>query len=156
MIVLAIALGKTSQPSLASKVQTATLDAHDRGSPLTNPHQQKCNSARPLRILLSALLFFQLSGLAHIADDVLDGLLHPSVQHETCPVERGGGECPPGCPDCHCVYASAFTLPLAPLRIVTELAERDSASVLATDSQAPGQPLLASIFRPPRLPAALS
>lgn len=123
---------------------------------MTDTHARKDNRMLWLHFLLNALLFFQLSGLAHIADDVLDGLLHPGVQHEECPVERAGGECPPGCPDCHCVYAAAFTLPLRTLRVVTAPRERDGARLRAPDSQAPPQPLLAAIFRPPRLAMNLS
>jgi len=115
--------------------------------------KQKFNNGFWLRCLLTSLLFFQLSGLAHIADDLLDDLLHPGVQHQECPDERAGSECPPGCPDCHCVYAAAFTLPLRTLRLLAPPPRPNSPRPLAANSQAPAQPLLASIFRPPR-PAA--
>lgn len=101
-----------------------------------------------LRVLV--LLFSaELSGLTHAAVDIsgLDG----AHQTDDCDDEKGGHECPPGCPSCHCWHAGTPTAPLAmhfEMQVVVLQVSRPG--FIPVTKAAPRGADPDSVYRPPR------
>lgn len=98
--------------------------------------------------VLGVILSFQIAGLAHPLADAVFG--------EDCAAECGDensnepdSECPPGCPTCHgCAHAQALYAPRVAAPLAPPTLELIPAPML--HESAPQQPLLESVFRPPR------
>lgn len=76
-----------------------------------------------------------------------------------CPLEGTGNECPPGCPDCHCHHGAAGAASI-PVMVGQELALPlrclDTARACPHGANAPREPILSGLFRPPRARALLT
>lgn len=97
--------------------------------------------------VLALLLLAQLSGFAHFVGDSL--FPHGNEVSSSCPDERDGSDCPPGCPACHaCDHRQAVST--APLD--TSIPPRAFASVSAEVApiHSPPFPPSVGIYRPPR------
>ena len=67
-----------------------------------------------------------------------------------CPAESSGKECPPGCPNCHCVHGQVASLPASLAVLETLLPSSDAQSTEPLEASAPHAPFLPSLYRPPR------
>jgi hypothetical protein len=107
-----------------------------------------------LRLLL-ALVTLELSGLAHAGADAYQAAAGFAQHDQDCDDEEAGHECPPGCPNCHCVHAAlVLAQPRCGETQLEALPPREQASggVPSTDRvPAPQDP--DSIYRPPRAQA---
>lgn len=105
------------------------------------------------------LLSVEVSGLVHAGLDVLEALRGESSAHAEQCDDDCGDECPPGCPNCHCwrgatspdpdVAAVVVDVPALPCASVAQV------SVVPCAAEAPPGADPSSIYRPPRLLAAL-
>jgi|SRR6478735_5365055 len=98
-----------------------------------------------LRVVLIALAF-QLSGLVGVVERSAEAW---GGTVSECPLEKQGKECPPGCPQCHCLHSNSLAAPSsqlvlvsAPLSVRVGLA--DSARTFLAS------PLRSNPYRPPR------
>jgi hypothetical protein len=108
---------------------------------------------RCLWVLVRLLLVtacFQLSG---IAGAVLSAATREDESGccSDCPIEKSGHECPPSCPSCHCHHAGVASVPPPETEVVAlaalglHVVER-----APLEAQAPRQPFLRGLYRPPR------
>jgi hypothetical protein len=99
---------------------------------------------------LSAVAVFQVSGAAHLAGDLVEYVTlgqHVVDEDENDP----NHQCPPGCPTCHHVHFSGASLPATvslPLTWVPMSEGHVAEWVRSAD--APADPGLPSVFRPPK------
>jgi hypothetical protein len=74
--------------------------------------RRRLRSRAPLiRGILCAVLValgLQMSGVGHVLADALD--LLAELEHQDADCSDGGKECPPGCPDCHCVHMRSLVV----------------------------------------------
>jgi hypothetical protein len=87
--------------------------------------------------------------LPHAIDDLVDSFAveESGIVPHDCDTDPNDADCPPGCPNCHaCTPTCCRRRRFAWLGGISgsDLAD------LIYDSTAPPQPLLASVFRPPR------
>lgn len=96
--------------------------------------------------MIVVLACLHLSGVAHAVSDCLVAFDVISEHCDDCEDEPPG-DCPPGCPSCHCGVAS-----LPPSGIVAVLAAptTSEASPITNPFRAPVAPSLATLYRPPR------
>ena len=103
--------------------------------------------------VIALLAIVETSGIANIASDVLvaAGVI---AAHDDCDDDEQGGECPPGCPMCHCFHCGMTSLP-APPRSEPVEPERRETLPRPVDATALPAPALPCVYRPPRplLPA---
>jgi hypothetical protein len=105
--------------------------------------------------LVALLVATELSGVAHAALDTVAwaaGIEHPQ---DDCEDEESGHECPPGCPNCHCVHGAVVQLaPRGALRPELRLASvhpvQHEAGFVPLDTVPPKGPDLTPLYRPPR------
>lgn len=102
-----------------------------------------------LRMLI-LLLAVQLSGAATVASELDFGSVERADCCADCPLESNGKECPPGCPNCHCVHGQIASLPAAAPVLELLLRSRDAATAEPPEASAPHVPFLPSLYRPPR------
>jgi hypothetical protein len=100
--------------------------------------------------IIVTLVAMQLSGLGHVAMDLLVAA-HTVVDGADCPNEKPGRDCPPGCPGCHCAHGG-IAVPPSSLKTAALpiLGEGGRVHVRPSEADAPSEALLPSIFRPPR------
>lgn len=100
-----------------------------------------------LRLCLFALVF-QISGLSGAAV-----ILAESVSGEVadCPLEKQGQECPPGCPQCHCVHVGGLAVPSSQLVLVTAPGATARVGLEQPEATLVDSLLRANPYRPPRL-----
>lgn len=104
----------------------------------------------PVMRILVALIAMQLGGVGILVTDLFVGI--DEVTEETdCPNEKPGHDCPPGCPGCHCAHGG-IAVPPSSLKPATPqtLGEARIVHLRPDEADAPSEPLLPSIFRPPR------
>lgn len=98
--------------------------------------------------VIALLAIVEASGIANIASDVLvaAGVV---AAHDDCDDDEQGGECPPGCPMCHCFHCGMTSVPLARR---SEPIEPEHRELLPrpNDATALPAPALPSVYRPPR------
>lgn len=104
-----------------------------------------------LRLLLIAVCF-QMSGVAEAVLAVDEVFADDSGCCTDCPLEKSGHECPPSCPSCHCHH----NVVAAVSKVSDECSPRsirdlDLVVPVPREATAPREPLLPSVFRPPRL-----
>ncbi len=102
---------------------------------------------------LVALLALQLSGLPHAIADVADAMVatEAGFSRHDCDDEPADTDCPPGCPSCHCAHANVLpSAQTADLFAWLGGLPGSELTDLTYHSNAPRQPLLPSVFRPPR------
>ena len=102
--------------------------------------------------ILAVVASFQLSGLGHLAGDLIEEMTI-GHHHDTSREEDDdppSHQCPPGCPTCHHVHFTGALRPDGP-RLLSSLppGEFDLIESLRDDS-APSGPVLPSVYRPPR------
>ena len=102
-----------------------------------------------LRMLI-LLLAVQLSGTAALAVQAGFAVLDQADCCDDCPLESNGKECPPGCPNCHCVHGQIASLPASSPVLELLLSSRDAATAEPLEASAPHAPFLPSLYRPPR------
>lgn len=113
---------------------------------------------RPLALALLALglrmlilcLAVQLSGTAAMAIEAGFVALDRVDCCDECPIEKGGNECPPGCPNCHCLHGQIASLPASSLVLEMLLSAEHAATAEPLEASAPHAPFLPSLYRPPR------
>ncbi|MEI9939583.1 MAG: hypothetical protein WDO69_30875 [Pseudomonadota bacterium] len=105
--------------------------------------------ARALQMLV-LMLAVQLSGTAAAALEVGFGVLDRADCCADCPLESNGKECPPGCPNCHCVHGQIASLPAPSPVLEMLLSASDAATAEPPEASAPHAPFLPSLYRPPR------
>jgi hypothetical protein len=99
--------------------------------------------------VLSLVLGLQLSGAAHLVEDVEALVSAEHGQHEQCPADGPCNDCPPGCPQCHCPNALRSVAP--PATEMSALAfDASVPAPRAPSEQAPIAPELPGLFRPPQ------
>ncbi len=109
----------------------------------------RLRSAVLLLQMLTLALIVQISGVAHMARDVIESVVDPAACHDSdCGHESD--KCPPGCPNCHCP-ARANVAPPEPFDPVAMLAlpVETQESVRAVKDGVHTSPWHASIYRPP-------
>lgn len=119
---------------------------------------QRRMSRRPLALEVLAcmlrtlvlILAVQLSGTAAAALEVGFGSLDQADCCADCPLESNGKECPPGCPNCHCVHGQIASLPASSPVLEMLLSSSDASTVEPLEASAPHAPFLPSLYRPPR------
>jgi hypothetical protein len=100
--------------------------------------------------VLSLVLGVQLSGIAHVVEDVVSVVVAGHAEHdEQCPADGPCNDCPPGCPQCHCPNALRSVAPLASATVVLGL-PASTALPLVGRAERPPSPVLPAPFRPPR------
>jgi hypothetical protein len=100
--------------------------------------------------IIVTLVAMQLSGLSHLATDLLVAV-DEMADESGCPNEKPGHDCPPGCPGCHCAHGGIAVPHSSPRTVALPiLGEARNAHVRPDEADAPSEPLLPSIFRPPR------
>jgi len=104
-----------------------------------------------LRAVLLALAF-QVSGLsvalAVSADACGDELT-------SCPLEKQGEECPPHCPQCHCVHVNGLAAPASQSVLVGSPGASARVGLEPPESWLVPSPLRSNPYRPPRWFAAI-
>lgn len=103
-----------------------------------------------LRMLI-LMLAVQLSGTAAVAVEASFGSSDRADCCADCPLESNGKECPPGCPNCHCVHGQIASLPASSPVLEMLLSSSDAATVEPPEASAPHAPFLPSLYRPPRI-----
>jgi hypothetical protein len=101
-------------------------------------------------LVLRALLFalaFQVSGLS-VA--VLVGPDSCADELSDCPLEKQGQECPPNCPQCHCVHVNGLVAPASQLLFVSSPAVAARVALERPPSQFVASPQRSNPYRPPR------
>jgi hypothetical protein len=102
--------------------------------------------------VLAAIVFVQLSGLGHVAGDIVE-VLTIGHHHDTSNERDDDSDhpCPPGCPTCHHVHPGGASLPpeIAPAVAAIPLLDVPAVNALAS-SDAPRGPPRPAIYRPPR------
>ncbi len=70
-----------------------------------------------------------------------------------CPLERSGKECPADCPSCHCHHAAgasaAVPEPMSE-EVIASVRVHDVVQLRPVGTKTPLQPVLETLFRPPR------
>lgn len=98
--------------------------------------------------LLILLLAVQLSGTATAVE--LGFGTDRADCCEDCPLESNGKECPPGCPNCHCLHGQIASVPSSSPVLELLLSSTDAATAAPLEASAPHAPFLPSLYRPPR------
>ena len=99
---------------------------------------------------LVVLLALQLSGVTHAVGDLLMFLDDSMAEeHTDCSSEKPGRDCPPGCPTCHHAHGGVGSLPGSASFTLTH-AHAKAASFAPAEADAPPNPDLPSVFRPPK------
>ena len=97
------------------------------------------------RIAVFALAF-QLSGFASAVEVAAEAWADTVSE---CPLEKQGKECPPRCPQCHCLHSTGLAAPSSQLVLVSAPAgarvglEQSAATFVVS-------PLRSNPYRPPR------
>ncbi len=127
------------------------LNANDRRSSL--------RTGRPWRFvqvlvvamrLIVGLTAVQITGVPHVVADVVTAIQgHEDRNHDDCPNDDGGRECPPGCPSCHCAHVMNALPAMAPPTVLDPLIPIDVALAPYVALEPPG-PEPAALYRPPR------
>jgi hypothetical protein len=100
--------------------------------------------------VLALVLGVQLSGVAHVAADVVSVVVSGRDEHaEHCPADGPCNDCPQGCPNCHCQNGVRAVAPQLTAPVVLTL-PTVALATLETNAQVPLGPVLPSLFRPPR------
>jgi hypothetical protein len=89
-------------------------------------------------------LALQVSGLGHMLADALDSLAQLEHVDADC---DDGKDCPPGCPDCHCVHMRSLVV-MSAQAVPFEFATRIDFPLLY--ELRPKAPALDAVYRPPR------
>lgn len=102
-----------------------------------------------LRMLI-LMLAVQLSGTVAVALELGFAAQDRANCCDDCPLESNGKECPPGCPNCHCVHGQIASLPASSPVLEMLLSSSDAATAAPPEASAPHAPFLPSLYRPPR------
>jgi hypothetical protein len=105
-----------------------------------------------LRVVL-VLVALHAGRITHAVSDLLVGFDVVSVEEASDCDSNGDddGDCPPGCPNCHCLHCGISSLPARVLGPVLEHAPRTTAIAdVPYEADAPRAPPIDSPFRPPR------
>lgn len=104
--------------------------------------------------LLVGLVSLQLSGVPGVAAEMGLRFLDDGADDccSDCPLEKGGQECPPGCPNCHCAHGG-IALPTATESSTAPVANvgDDDVEAAPHETSIPRAPPLPGVYRPPRL-----
>jgi hypothetical protein len=99
--------------------------------------------------VLAVVSVFQLSGAGHLAGDAVE--IITLGHHADDGDEHENHQCPPGCPKCHHIHASAASLPLPFEPILSWVPGVDGEVLLLSyDGNEPLAPYLSAVYRPPR------
>lgn len=98
--------------------------------------------------VIALMALVQTSGVANVANDLLvaAGMV---TAHDDCDDDEQGGECPPGCPMCHCFHCGMTSMP-APERGEPIEPARGEMLPRPIDATALPTPALPAVYRPPR------
>lgn len=98
--------------------------------------------------LVAVALCLQISGMTHGLVDVLVSMDVVAAHADDCD-DEGPGDCPPGCPTCHCThYAGALPPPVrGPLLKMADVGE---VLEVCREARPPFEHHPRSVFRPPR------
>lgn len=117
------------------------------------PSPRRCSRAFAWVVAATRLCLFlavaQTTGLMHVAIDVVTTIAGIE-DHDECPDEQNGRECPPGCPICHCSHGATALPPALAAAFVEAF---DPATTVAPDpmqESAPRAPVMPGVYRPPR------
>ena len=78
-----------------------------------NNHARRSRSLIALAVVLRLVALFvatELSGALHALLDVAASIAGSEHPEDDCEDEEAGHECPPGCPNCHCVHGAVAQL----------------------------------------------
>ena len=100
--------------------------------------------------LLVLLVSVQLSGSLTFAVEAGFSAAERADCCADCPLESSGKECPPGCPNCHCLHGQTASLPASSPVLELLLSASDAATAEPPEASAPHAPFLPSLYRPPR------
>jgi len=114
--------------SLLATASSVPLKTNDRrGLPRTNRARRwSFRMLRAVNVLVIVMRFVvamtavQITGIPHVLADVVAAVQsdeNHEHDHENCPNDDDGRQCPPGCPSCHCTHAMS-PLPAVPLDLV--------------------------------------
>lgn len=109
-------------------------------------HPRLASIARVIALLAAV----EASGIANVANDVLVAVGIVAGHPDECDDEEQGGECPPGCPMCHCFHCGMSSLP-APARSELLQPHEPELLLMALDTTIPPKPDLPCVYRPPRI-----
>jgi hypothetical protein len=106
--------------------------------------------------VLAVLVAFQLSGAVGLATEL--GFCSDAVADDCCtdcPMEKGGKDCPPACPSCHCSHG-CLALPGVPDSALHGFVRVDESAVARPrEASVPRAPCLPGLYRPPRFCSSL-
>ena len=98
---------------------------------------------------LILVLTMQLSGMNHSLVDALLSSSSSADEHGDCSSDESGRDCPPGCPTCHHDHGGVGALP-SEQRFDFEVAAPQPVSFDPAEADAPPNPDLPAVFRPPK------
>ena len=99
---------------------------------------------------LVVLLAMQLSGMNHSLIDAARTFAGCGADHGDCSSDESGRDCPPGCPTCHHPHGGVGALP-AEQEFTIESVAPEAISFAPAEADAPPNPDLPAVFRPPKL-----
>jgi hypothetical protein len=100
---------------------------------------------------LVVLLAFQLSGVSHAVGDLLLFTEDSMAEgHTDCPADEPGRDCPPGCPTCHHAHGGVGAVPGSASFPLSHIDSPQAVSFAPAEADAPPNPDLPSVFRPPK------
>ena len=101
-------------------------------------------------LVFHAVLFslaFQVSGLSV---PVLAGVGSCADELSDCPLEKQGQECPPHCPQCHCMHVNGLVAPARQWVLLSSPAIAARVGLERPETVFVASPLRSNPYRPPR------
>ena len=95
--------------------------------------------------MLVVAFTLQLSGAGHAIADALACADHGVHEDDDC--SEQGGECPPGCPDCHCHHTGSCAVQAA---VAEPVVFATTVEFVPLHEARPAAPALDQPYRPPR------
>ena len=99
-----------------------------------------------LRAMVLALAF-QVSGLSVALTVSADAC---GDELTSCPLEKQGEDCPPHCPQCHCVHVNGLAAPASQLGLVSSPGASARVGLEPPKSWVVPSPMRSNPYRPPR------
>ena len=107
---------------------------------------------RYVLVLLRTLLFSLAVQVSGLSVAVLVGADSCGDELSDCPLEKQGQECPPHCPQCHCMHVNGLVAPASQRVLVSSAAVGARVALERPPSQLVASPLRSNPYRPPRTP----
>ncbi|WP_394828612.1 hypothetical protein [Pendulispora albinea] len=91
-----------------------------------------------------------LSGVVPLVVGMVQGEVTPDLCGDCGGDERGGCDCPTGCPTCHCTHAGVPVVPRTEAMAMDRLPTLSRGTITPYEADIPRSPPPRSVYRPPR------